>query len=138
MPFCYTVFALNFFHLLARKPNLEKISIYSDKFFYNFHLSESSFTCPALRASGLVRILTIYVTENELMSVVLRPLIKHPDPGPLLFLFDTLQLASMNNIYSIDNLLIDFHCVYCKQIFSFIFVRKKILQEMRSTHYYFI
>jgi hypothetical protein len=62
---------LNFFHLLARKPNLEKNSIYSDKFFYNFHLSESSFTCPALRASGLVRRLAIYVTEHELISVVL-------------------------------------------------------------------
>ena len=42
---------LNFYHLLARKPNLEKISIYSNKFFHNFHLSESSFTCPRLRAS---------------------------------------------------------------------------------------
>jgi len=25
---------LNFFHLLARKPNLEKFSIYSNKFFH--------------------------------------------------------------------------------------------------------
>ena len=47
---------LIFFHLLARKPNLEeKKSIYSSKFFHNLHLSESSFTCPGLRASGLVR-----------------------------------------------------------------------------------
>ena len=37
---------LNFFHLLTRKPNLEKNSIYSNKFFHNFHLSKSSFTCP--------------------------------------------------------------------------------------------
>jgi len=44
---------LNFFHVLARKPNLEKCSIYSNKFFHNFHLSESSFTCPGLQASGL-------------------------------------------------------------------------------------
>ena len=44
---------LNFFHLLARKPNLEKLSIYSSKFFYNFHLSESSFNCPRLWVSGL-------------------------------------------------------------------------------------
>ena len=29
----YTVFALIFFHLLARKPNLEKNSIYSNEFF---------------------------------------------------------------------------------------------------------
>ena len=42
----------NFFHLLARNPNLENFSIYSNKFFHNFHLSESSFTCPRLRASG--------------------------------------------------------------------------------------
>jgi hypothetical protein len=32
--------------LLVRKPNLEKCSNYSNKFFHNFHLSESSFTCP--------------------------------------------------------------------------------------------
>jgi hypothetical protein len=34
-----TVFALIFFHLLARKPNLEKFTIYSNKLFHNFHLS---------------------------------------------------------------------------------------------------
>ena len=44
---------LKFFHLLARKSNLENFSIYSNKFFHNFHLSESNFTCPGLRASGL-------------------------------------------------------------------------------------
>ena len=31
-----------------------KKNIYSNKFFHNFHLSESSFTCPRLHASGLV------------------------------------------------------------------------------------
>ena len=36
---------LIFFHLVAEKPNLENFSIYSNKFFHNFHLSESSFTC---------------------------------------------------------------------------------------------
>jgi len=47
---------LNLFHLLVRKPNLEKKnSIYSNKFFHNFHLSESSFTCPGLWTSGLAR-----------------------------------------------------------------------------------
>jgi len=40
-------------HLLAQKPNLEKLSIYSNKFFHNFHLSESSFTCPGLLAIGV-------------------------------------------------------------------------------------
>ena len=46
---------LNFFHLLAQKPNLEKKVIYSNKFCHNFHLSESSFTCLWLRASGLAQ-----------------------------------------------------------------------------------
>jgi hypothetical protein len=45
---------LNFVHLLARKPNVKIFSIYSRKFFYIFHLSESRFTCPWLRESGLV------------------------------------------------------------------------------------
>jgi hypothetical protein len=45
---------LNFFHLLARKPNLENCSFYfKSKFFHDFHLSESSFTCHGLRASRL-------------------------------------------------------------------------------------
>ena len=48
-----SVFALNFVHLLARKPNLEKKKNYSNKFIHNFHLSESSFICPRLQASGL-------------------------------------------------------------------------------------
>ena len=53
----YYSLCINFFHLLvlALKPNLEKCSIYSNKFFHNFHLSESSFTCSGLRASGLAR-----------------------------------------------------------------------------------
>jgi hypothetical protein len=29
--------------------------IYSNKFFHNFHLSETSFTCPRLQASGIAR-----------------------------------------------------------------------------------
>jgi len=65
-------FCLNFFHLLARKPNLEFFSIYSNKFFHNFHSSESSFTCPGLRARGLVwRLLMVfqqyfsYIGENR-------------------------------------------------------------------------
>ena len=49
----WTFFALIFFHLLVRKPNLEKFSIYSNKYFHNFHLSKSSFTCLELQASGL-------------------------------------------------------------------------------------
>ena len=45
---------LKFFHLLALKPNLERFSIYSNKFFNNFHLTEYSFTCPMLRAGGFI------------------------------------------------------------------------------------
>ena len=42
---------INFFHLLARKPNLEK--------FHNFHLSESSFTRPGAWPRGLEQRLSI-------------------------------------------------------------------------------
>jgi heme/copper-type cytochrome/quinol oxidase subunit 3 len=46
----FAVFVLMFFtykNVLAQKPNLEKKEKkYSSKFFNNFHLSESSFTCP--------------------------------------------------------------------------------------------
>jgi hypothetical protein len=49
--YTHSVLALIFF--IARKPNLEKFSIYSNKFFHNFHLSKSSFTCPRLWESGL-------------------------------------------------------------------------------------
>jgi hypothetical protein len=38
---------------MMKKSNLEKFSIYSNKLFHNFHLYESSFTCPWLQASGL-------------------------------------------------------------------------------------
>jgi len=51
----YISLCLNCFHLLVRKPNLEKCSNYSNNFFHNFHLSESSFTCPGLRVSVLAR-----------------------------------------------------------------------------------
>ena len=60
----------NFVHLLARKPNLEKFSIYSSKFFPNFLLSESSFTCPWLQASGLGRRLLLFLKRSVWNSVV--------------------------------------------------------------------
>ena len=53
-----TVFALFFFtniFVLPRKQKLDKFSIYSNKFFHNLPMSESSFTCARLRASGLAR-----------------------------------------------------------------------------------
>ena len=65
----HTNLYLNSFHLLARKTNLEKCSIYSNKFFHNFRLSESSFTCPRLRASGLVRRLHVNFTCINQMPV---------------------------------------------------------------------
>ena len=42
---------LNFFTYLPKA----KFSIYSNKLFHNFHLFESSFTCPGLQASGLAQ-----------------------------------------------------------------------------------
>ena len=42
-------------YLLAQRPNLEKNYIYSNKFFHNFNLPESSFTSPWLRASRLAQ-----------------------------------------------------------------------------------
>jgi hypothetical protein len=52
-------------NVFARKPNLEKMYIYSNKFFHNFHLSESSFTCPGLRESVLARrLILIYFSRT--------------------------------------------------------------------------
>jgi hypothetical protein len=60
-----TVFALIF---LAKPKSqmLKKKSIYSNKFCHNFHMSESSFTCPGLRASGLARRLKqLYIFAHQ-------------------------------------------------------------------------
>ena len=58
-----------FCHLLAWNPNLENFSIYSNKFFHNFHLSESSFTCPRCQASGLARRLpSLYLNLHMVIS----------------------------------------------------------------------
>ena len=57
-----TIYALFLFSYLPQKPNLEKFSVYSNKFFHNFHLSESSFICPRIRASGLARRLLTYLS----------------------------------------------------------------------------
>ena len=52
-------------NVFARKPNLEKMYIYSNKFFHNFHFSESSFTCPGLRESVLARrLILIYFSRT--------------------------------------------------------------------------
>jgi hypothetical protein len=52
---------LNFFHLLAERQIWKKKKIYSNKFFHDFHLAESSFTCPRLRISGLAWRLSVIV-----------------------------------------------------------------------------
>jgi hypothetical protein len=56
---------MNYFHILARKSNLEKKNIYSNKFFHNFHLSESSFTCTGFRANGLA-VKTVIVHSDDI------------------------------------------------------------------------
>ena len=57
---------LNFFNLLAQTPNLEKkIKNYSNKFFHNFDLSDSCFTWPGLRASGLIRRLSYVIDSHD-------------------------------------------------------------------------
>jgi hypothetical protein len=56
---------MNFVLLLARKSNLEKNYIYSNKFFHNFHLSESSFTCTGFRANGLA-VKTVIVHSDDI------------------------------------------------------------------------
>ena len=56
---------LNLFHLLTQKPNLErKKNIYSNKFFHNFHLSVSSFTCSELRGQCPCLIVNIFYTHT--------------------------------------------------------------------------
>ena len=59
------VVAFIFFTYLPESQIKKKNSIYSDKFFHNFHLSESSFTCPWLRESGLARRLYAYPANNK-------------------------------------------------------------------------
>jgi len=49
------LFALNLFTYLPESKFRKEKKIYSNKFFHNFHLSESSFTRPGLQASGLVQ-----------------------------------------------------------------------------------
>ena len=60
------------FYQLVRKPNLEKCSIYSNKFFHNFHWSESSFTCSRLRASGIVQRLILMFSYFFLLTRVMQ------------------------------------------------------------------
>ena len=53
---------LNFFPPTCPKAKFGKNSIYSNKFFHNFHFSESSFTYPGLRASG-----NDLISENKML-----------------------------------------------------------------------
>ena len=77
----------NFVHVLARKPILEKNSIYSNKLFHNFHLSRSSFTCPGLQASGLAWRLTCWFFTaiiNLLRFNSMKRAVNHIDPTVIL------------------------------------------------------
>jgi hypothetical protein len=47
--------SLTYFSPSCPKAKFEKLSIYSNKFIHRLHLSETNFTCPELRASGLAR-----------------------------------------------------------------------------------
>jgi hypothetical protein len=93
----------NFFHLhvLARKPILENFSIYSNKFFHNFHLSESSFTCPGLRASELAWRLTCWFFTaifNLLHFNSMKRAVKHIDSTVILtftFYLSYLQFVNL-------------------------------------------
>ena len=71
----WLVFVLIFFHLLARKPNLEK------KILFFQSLPKSSFTCPRLRASGLVQRLVdtwaISVISRELPTMMYRGIVDY-------------------------------------------------------------
>ena len=56
---------------MSAKEQLENFSIYSNKFFHNFHLSESSFTCPWLHTSGLTwRLLEEWYRLRQVSSLI--------------------------------------------------------------------
>jgi hypothetical protein len=58
------ILILTVFHLIfsptSQKAKFRKKKSYSNKFFHNFHLSESSLTCPGLGASGLRHIFYVF------------------------------------------------------------------------------
>jgi hypothetical protein len=56
---------------LPAKPNLEKNYIYSNKFFHNFHLSESSFTSGKLASS------TTKTGRHDIAEILLKVALKH-------------------------------------------------------------
>ena len=73
---------LNFFHLLARKPNLENFSIYSNKFFHNFHftlvriqfcLSQASGKCVSVKTGKIL----IFNSQYSLYGGGAKYLFKH-------------------------------------------------------------
>jgi hypothetical protein len=66
-------------HLHARRPKLGKFSIYSNKFFHNFHLSESSFICPGQHYIALQLVVRKDMDVNEhvrLSNITLRHKLK--------------------------------------------------------------
>jgi hypothetical protein len=63
---------LHFFNLLVWKPNLEKCSIYSSKFFHNFHWSKSNLTCSRLQASEWARRLILMFSYFFLLTRIMQ------------------------------------------------------------------
>ena len=61
---------INFFHLLAPKPNLEKYLFIQTNSFIFFTCPKSSFTCPRLWASGLARRLSHLQKLAAKLSVI--------------------------------------------------------------------
>ena len=69
-------------------PHLEEFSIYSNKFFHNFHLSKSSFNCPRLWGSGLAQRLHLALTNNHSLTLTFQLGESYPPTGNLIDLGD--------------------------------------------------
>ena len=92
----FTVFAFIFFSTTCWKPNLEKKN-YSSKFFHNFHLSESSFTCPRVWESGIARRLLLALSWWKIEEKKCLLLI--------LFLMEVVSVFSRSHWQVMENLL---------------------------------
>ena len=64
----------SFFSPTCSKAKFREIFIYSNTFLHNFHLSESSSTCPGLRASGLAWRLPLYNKSLSIKGSLISPI----------------------------------------------------------------
>jgi hypothetical protein len=94
-------------NVFARKPNLEKMYIYSNKFFHNFHLSESSFTCPGLRESVLARKLILIYFSRTIGT-------KHDRD---------VNTVVVNNLHHFTYILSFYHFLHIFYHFTYIFIQ---------------